>query len=50
MKASGVLYPILTRMLNEGWPTNGWEDGVVNDSAPSRIGTGSGSVSAARRG
>lgn len=23
---SGVLYPILTRMLNEGWLTDGWED------------------------
>lgn len=23
---SGVLYPILTRMLSEGWLTDGWED------------------------
>ena len=23
---SGVLYPILTRMLGEGWLTDGWED------------------------
>jgi PadR family transcriptional regulator, regulatory protein PadR len=23
---SGVLYPILTRMLDEGWLTDGWED------------------------
>lgn len=23
---SGVLYPILTRMLYEGWLTDGWED------------------------
>jgi PadR family transcriptional regulator PadR len=23
---SGVLYPILTRMLNEGWVEDGWED------------------------
>ena len=23
---SGVLYPMLTRMLNEGWLTDGWED------------------------
>ena len=23
---SGVLYPILTRMLAEGWLTDGWED------------------------
>lgn len=23
---SGVLYPILQRMLDEGWVTDGWED------------------------
>jgi PadR family transcriptional regulator PadR len=23
---SGVLYPMLTRMLNDGWLTDGWED------------------------
>lgn len=23
---SGVLYPMLTRMLNEGWVTDGWGD------------------------
>jgi PadR family transcriptional regulator PadR len=23
---SGVLYPLLTRMLNEGWLSDGWED------------------------
>lgn len=23
---SGVLYPMLTRFLNEGWLTDGWED------------------------
>lgn len=23
---SGVLYPMLTRMLNEDWLTDGWED------------------------
>jgi PadR family transcriptional regulator PadR len=23
---SGVMYPILTRMLDEGWLTDGWED------------------------
>lgn len=23
---SGVLYPILTRMLDEGWLADGWED------------------------
>ena len=25
---SGVLYPILHRMLDEGWLEDGWEDGV----------------------
>ncbi|MGH3898140.1 MAG: PadR family transcriptional regulator [Pseudonocardiaceae bacterium] len=24
--APGVLYPMLTRMLSEGWLTDGWED------------------------
>ncbi len=23
---SGVMYPMLTRMLDEGWLTDGWED------------------------
>jgi len=23
---SGVMYPLLTRMLKEGWLTDGWED------------------------
>lgn len=23
---SGVLYPLLTRMLDEGWLSDGWED------------------------
>lgn len=23
---SGVMYPLLTRMLDEGWLTDGWED------------------------
>lgn len=23
---SGVLYPLLTRMLDQGWLTDGWED------------------------
>lgn len=27
---SGVLYPILTRMLAEGWLVDGWEDAKVN--------------------
>lgn len=26
---SGVLYPMLTRMLNEGWLSDGWEDPVA---------------------
>jgi PadR family transcriptional regulator PadR len=28
---SGVLYPILTRMLQEGWLTDGWEDPATID-------------------
>ena len=26
---SGVLYPMLARMLDEGWLTDGWEDPAV---------------------
>lgn len=26
---SGVLYPMLTRFLDEGWVTDGWEDPAV---------------------
>ncbi|HKR51267.1 MAG TPA: helix-turn-helix transcriptional regulator [Pseudonocardiaceae bacterium] len=26
---SGVLYPILTWMLDEGWLTDGWEDPII---------------------
>jgi PadR family transcriptional regulator PadR len=26
---SGVLYPMLTRLLNEGWLTDGWEDPAI---------------------
>jgi PadR family transcriptional regulator PadR len=26
---SGVMYPLLTRILNEGWLTDGWEDEVA---------------------
>jgi PadR family transcriptional regulator PadR len=26
---SGVLYPMLTRLLNEGWAKDGWEDPVA---------------------
>jgi PadR family transcriptional regulator PadR len=35
---SGVLYPILHRMLNEGWLTDGWEklDPSVNKRPPRR--------------
>lgn len=29
---SGVLYPILARMLSAGWLTDGWEDPVTVDS------------------
>jgi PadR family transcriptional regulator PadR len=28
---SGVLYPILHRMLDEGWLMDGWEETVTND-------------------
>jgi PadR family transcriptional regulator PadR len=34
---SGVLYPILHRMLGQGWLTDGWEDGSeVNGRRPPR--------------
>lgn len=34
---SGVLYPILTRMLAEGWLTDGWEDPTaINEKRPPR--------------
>lgn len=34
---SGVLYPILSRMLDEGWVTAGWEDpAVITDKRPPR--------------
>ena len=26
---SGVMYPVLTRMLNEGWLADGWEDAAA---------------------
>lgn len=29
---SGVLYPVLTRMLNEGWLSDGWEDPATIES------------------
>lgn len=34
---SGVLYPILTRMLDEGWVTDGWEDPAATKRAPRRF-------------
>ena len=34
---SGVLYPMLTRMLNEGWLTDGWEDAdAIAEKRPPR--------------
>jgi PadR family transcriptional regulator len=35
---SGVLYPMLTRMLDEGWLTDGWEDpaGITRKRPPRR--------------
>jgi PadR family transcriptional regulator len=34
---SGVLYPMLTRMLDEGWLTDGWEDPTtIRDKRPPR--------------
>src|SRR5687768_17219913 len=34
---SGVLYPMLTRMLNDGWLTDGWEDpATITDKRPPR--------------
>ncbi|MGH3773654.1 MAG: PadR family transcriptional regulator [Pseudonocardiaceae bacterium] len=34
---SGVLYPMLTRMLDEGWLTDGWEDpNTIRDKRPPR--------------
>ncbi|MGH3776505.1 MAG: PadR family transcriptional regulator [Pseudonocardiaceae bacterium] len=33
---SGVLYPMLTRMLNEGWLTDGWEAPVTIQGRPPR--------------
>jgi PadR family transcriptional regulator, regulatory protein PadR len=35
---SGVLYPILGRMMNEGWLTDGWEDPAIAqaEKRPSR--------------
>ena len=34
---SGVMYPMLTRMLDEGWLTDGWEDEVtIREKRPAR--------------
>jgi PadR family transcriptional regulator, regulatory protein PadR len=34
---SGVLYPILTRMLDEGWLADGWEDpSAIKEKRPPR--------------
>jgi PadR family transcriptional regulator PadR len=34
---SGVLYPMLTRMLDEGWLTDGWEDPTtISNKRPPR--------------
>jgi PadR family transcriptional regulator, regulatory protein PadR len=33
---SGVLYPMLTRMLDEGWLIDGWEDPAVIHGRPPR--------------
>jgi PadR family transcriptional regulator PadR len=33
---SGVLYPILSRMLDEGWVTDGWEDPNTIEGRPPR--------------
>ncbi|AVH24872.1 PadR family transcriptional regulator [Nocardia cyriacigeorgica] len=34
---SAVVYPMLTKMLNEGWLTDGWEDpATLTDRRPPR--------------
>jgi PadR family transcriptional regulator PadR len=33
---SGVLYPILARMLDEGWLTDGWEEPGTTGGRPPR--------------
>jgi len=33
---SGAMYPILRRMLNEGWLTDGWEDPAETAGRPPR--------------
>jgi PadR family transcriptional regulator, regulatory protein PadR len=33
---SGVLYPILSHLLEQGWVTDGWEDRAETDGRPLR--------------
>lgn len=33
---SGVVYPMLTRLLNAGWIADGWEDPTTIDGRPPR--------------
>lgn len=34
---SGVMYPLLTRLLDEGWLTDGWEDpNTIREKRPPR--------------
>lgn len=33
---SGVMYPVLHRMLDEGWLTDGWEDAREAEGRPPR--------------
>lgn len=33
---SGVMYPILRRMLEDGWLTDGWQDPTETNSRPPR--------------
>lgn len=33
---SGVLYPMLTRLVREGWLTDGWEDPATIQGRPPR--------------
>lgn len=34
---SGVLYPVLTRMLEAGWLSDGWEDPAATKRPPRRF-------------
>jgi PadR family transcriptional regulator PadR len=33
---SGVMYPLLSRLLEEGWLEDGWEESVSNKKRPPR--------------